>query len=81
VQMREQAHLIQREVGKLLTDIERLDDRVDNLGKHFAMAEKDIREIRVSADKVTKRAGEIREVELNEGKPELPAIVAENRLI
>ncbi len=45
------------------------------------MAEKDIREIRVSADKVTKRAGEIREVELNEGKPELPAIVAENRLI
>lgn len=81
VQMREQAHLIQREVGKLLVDIARLDDRVDNLQKHFQQADKDIREIRISADKVTKRAGDIREVELNEGKPELPAIVAENRLI
>jgi len=81
VQMREQAGLIQREVGKLLVDIERLDDRVENLGKHFSMAEKDIREIRISADKVTKRAGEIREVELGEGKPEMPAIAAENRLI
>lgn len=81
VQMREQAHLIQREVGKLLVDIERLDDRVENLQKHFTMAEKDIREIRISADKVSKRAGEIREVELGENKPELPAIAAENRLI
>ncbi len=81
VQMREQAHLIQREVGKLLEDVVRLDDRVAKLQTHFSQTEEDIRKIRITTEKVTSRAGRIKEVELGENKPELPAIAAENRLI
>src|SRR5690606_22014094 len=37
-QMRAQAHIIQKEIGVLLKDIERLDVRVNNLSKHFTQA-------------------------------------------
>ncbi len=72
VQMREQAGLIQVEVGKLLEDVRRLDERVDKLQTHFGQAEKDVRDIRTSADKVIGRAERIKEVEL--GTPELGAL-------
>jgi DNA recombination protein RmuC len=65
-QMREQAGLILGEVGKMAEDVNRLDNRVDNLQKHFGLAEKDLREIRISADKVSKRAARIEEMELEE---------------
>jgi DNA recombination protein RmuC len=65
-QMREQAGLILAEVGKMAEDVNRLDNRVDNLQKHFGMAEKDLREIRISAEKVSKRAARIEEMELEE---------------
>ena len=65
-QMREQAGLILGEVGKMAQDVARLDSRVDNLQKHFGLAEKDLREIRISADKVSKRAGRIEEMDLDE---------------
>ncbi|MCC7050076.1 MAG: DNA recombination protein RmuC [Alphaproteobacteria bacterium] len=74
VQMREQASVIQVEVHKLLVDVERLDDRVDNLQKHFAQADKDIREIRISTDKVTGRAGRIKEIELGENRAAVGAL-------
>jgi len=70
VEMREQAHLIQIEVGKMIEDVSRLNDRVGNLGKHFGQAEKDIREITTSADKIVRRAEAITEVQLEE--PESP---------
>jgi len=73
VQMREQAGLIQIEVGKLLEDVRRLDERVDKLQTHFGQAEKDVRDIRTSADKVIGRAERIKEVELG-GTPELGAL-------
>lgn len=75
-QMREQAGLILAEVGKMAQDVSRLDGRVDNLQKHFGLAEKDLREIRISAEKVSKRAGRIEEMELDE--PETPDEVIEN---
>jgi DNA recombination protein RmuC len=65
-QMREQAGLILAEVGKMAVDVSRLDSRVDNLQKHFGLAEKDLREIRISAEKVSKRAGRIEEMDLDE---------------
>ena len=52
--MREQAHVIQVEVVKMLEDVVRLDKRVDNLQGHFDLAAKDIREICTSTDKITK---------------------------
>jgi len=69
-QMREQAGLILDEVGRMAKDVDRLSQRVDNLDKHFGLAEKDLREIRVSAGKVARRAERIEEMELDE--PEAP---------
>ena len=74
VQMREQAGVIQVEVQNLLADVGRLDKRVDNLQSHFDLAQKDIREIRTSTDKITRKAGKIEEVQLGgeTGADELP---------
>jgi DNA recombination protein RmuC len=65
-QMREQAHLIQAEVDKLMNDVSRLDTRVSNLGKHFGQAQEDIRQIGISTDKITKRGERIAELEIGE---------------
>ncbi|MEK9645966.1 MAG: DNA recombination protein RmuC, partial [Alphaproteobacteria bacterium] len=65
--MREQAGVIQKEVHQMLEDVGRLDKRVDNLQKHFELAEKDIREIRTSTDKITRKGEKIEEIELGEG--------------
>ena len=66
-QMREQADIIQKQVGLLLQDVQRLATRVGNLGKHFSQAETDIKEITTSADRITKRGERIQELELGEG--------------
>ena len=68
VRMREQAHLIQKEIGTLLEDITRLDKRVNNLEGHFNLAVKDIREIQTSSGKISKRGERILEMELEEGE-------------
>ena len=54
--MREQAGAIRRELGELYKDIDRLGQRVENLDRHFAQAQKDVGEIRISADKAGRRA-------------------------
>lgn len=64
-QMREQAHIIQKEVGLLAEDVVRLDDRVEKLQKHFDLATDDIRQIRTSTDKVKKRSDRIIEADLD----------------
>lgn len=66
VQMREQAGLIQREVETMLKDVERLDDRVAKLQRHFEQASEDVRQVRISTEKVTARGEKIRAVELEE---------------
>ena len=62
--MREQAHLIQAEVVKLMQDVSRLDDRVRKLQGHFLQANKDIDLILTSTDKVVKRGAKIEALEL-----------------
>lgn len=54
--MREQAGAIRRELALLSADMERLLARVDNLGRHFGQAARDVEEIRLSADKAGRRA-------------------------
>jgi DNA recombination protein RmuC len=71
-QMREQAHVIQGEVSKLLADVERLDDRVRKLQTHFAQANGDIDNILTSTKKITGRAGKIDAMDFSEG--ERPAV-------
>jgi DNA recombination protein RmuC len=72
--MREQASLIQREVGLLLQDTRRLEDRVRALQKHFEQSEGDVRDIVVSTEKIVKRAGSIESVDLT--PPETPQLSA-----
>jgi len=67
--MREQANLIQKEVGVLLGDVKRLGERVVNLQRHFNQAEGDIKDIATSTEKIVKRAGAIEAVELGSGEP------------
>ncbi|MGX1498636.1 DNA recombination protein RmuC [Labrenzia sp. MBR-25] len=64
--MREQAHLIQAEVGHLIADVSRLNDRVGKLQAHFAQANKDIDQILISSDKISKRSRRIEDLELGE---------------
>jgi DNA recombination protein RmuC len=74
--MREQAHLIQGEVIRMMEDVNRLDDRVRKLQSHFALTQKDIEQILTSTDKVTRRGQKIEafefggERELEDGRPE-----------
>jgi len=68
--MREQAGVIQTEVQRMLEDVGRLDKRVGNLQRHFGQAEEDLREIRISADKVTKRGERIDELQFDDEGPE-----------
>ncbi|WP_425364942.1 DNA recombination protein RmuC [Georhizobium profundi] len=62
--MREQAHLIQGEVAKLMMDLTRLDQRVRNLQTHFGQTQKDIDQIVTSTDKLAKRGARIEALEL-----------------
>ena len=64
VRMREQAHVIQKEVAILGEDVARLDGRVENLHKHFTLAEKDLGEIQTSARKITSRVDKIEKIEM-----------------
>jgi DNA recombination protein RmuC len=64
--MRDAADKIHAEVGHLMADIERLHDRVLSLQKHFGQTGEDLRQILISAEKIEKRAGRIREVEFDE---------------
>lgn len=66
--MREQAHLIQGEVIRLMEDVGRVDERVRKLQTHFGQASKDIDEILVSTSKVTKRGQKIEALEFGAGQ-------------
>ncbi len=66
VRMREQAGLIQVEIGVMLKDVERLMDRVRKLEAHFDLADRDIKDIRISANKISSRGTKIEELDLDE---------------
>jgi DNA recombination protein RmuC len=64
VRMREQAHIIQKKVGELGLDVNRLGDRVDKLQKHFGQVVEDVRQVAISSDKIAQKAAAIRDVEI-----------------
>jgi len=68
--MREQAHMIQGEVIRLMEDVSRLDDRVRKLQNHFNLTQKDVELILTSTDKVTKRGRRIEALEFGEAQHE-----------
>ena len=62
--MREQTARIQKEIGMLVGDVTRLDKRVDNLGKHFDLAQKDVQEIKTSTGKISNRGRRIEDYDV-----------------
>lgn len=64
--MREQAHLIQGEVVKLLADVFRMKERMGSLHKHFSQANGDLEQLNISADKISNRAVKIENMDLTE---------------
>jgi len=73
--MRDQAHAIHAEVGKLLNDVRLLAERTAKLEGHFRQAQEDVGMIATSAEKVTRRAARIDAMEFGEeeaGKLDAP---------
>ena len=64
--MREQAHLVQSEVVKILDDVRRLGERVNKLTSHFAQAQTDIQQISTSTEAIIRKGGRIAAMELED---------------
>lgn len=64
--MREQAHLIQGEVARLMEDLGRLDERVRKLQTHFGQATRDVEMIVTSTEKLGKRGERIEALEFGD---------------
>jgi DNA recombination protein RmuC len=72
--LRAEAHAIRRELGLLHKDAERLAARVSSLDRHFGQAQKDIEEIKISAERTQGRARRLEAIDFAEE----PAVEAED---
>ncbi len=63
-QMREQAHLLQEHIGKMMEDVQRLDDRVRKLGTHFSQTQADVDLVLKSTERIVARGEKIADIEL-----------------
>ena len=77
VRMREQAGLIQKEVGALLRDVSLLRERADKLQSHFNQASTDVSGILTSSDRIARNAARIEDVRLEEETESDAAAVAD----
>jgi DNA recombination protein RmuC len=71
VRMREQAHVIQKEVAALLDDMRRLSERTRKLQSHFEQARGDVEDILVSTGKLARRGERIEALEFEEPQQRL----------
>jgi DNA recombination protein RmuC len=61
---RRMAHVIKDELGKLAKDFARFDERMKKLAAHIEQANRDVNEVRISSDKISRRFQQIERVEL-----------------
>ena len=66
IKIKRVATKIKRELDLLLTDLSRLNDRTENLQKHFAQTTSDIEQIQTSVSKITPRAEKLRDMDFGE---------------
>jgi DNA recombination protein RmuC len=66
VQMREQVHIIQHELGKLSGDFKRFDERMKKLSEHIRQANKDVDDVQISSRKISEQFAKIEAVEMVE---------------
>ncbi len=62
---RRMAHVIKDELSKLAKDFARFDERMKKLATHIEQANKDVSEVRISSDKISRRFLQIERVELD----------------
>ena len=78
VQMREQAGAIQKEVGLLVADVRRLDERVGKLQRHFEQTGEDFRQVRLSTEGIVRHGQRIEAIQIE--APDKPEAVDQGRL-
>jgi DNA recombination protein RmuC len=61
--VRDQVHLIQKEVQLLVDDVGRLRTRVTKLDTHFRQAQEDVAAITISTEKITRRGDKIDQID------------------
>jgi DNA recombination protein RmuC len=66
IKIKRVATQIKRELELLLTDLSRLNDRSENLSRHFAQTVGDIEQIKTSVGKITPRAEKLRDMNFGE---------------
>lgn len=59
------AHVIKDELAKLAKDFTRFDERMKKLATHIEQANRDVSEVRISSDRISKRFAQIERVELD----------------
>ena len=69
--LKEHADKIRIELEHLQRDSKRLEDRADNLHKHFNLAAKDLEEIKISSSKISRRSSKFEQMEFDEIKNEV----------
>ncbi|MBZ0069631.1 MAG: DNA recombination protein RmuC [Thiobacillus sp.] len=70
---RRMAHVIKDELSKLAKDFARFDERMKKLASHIEQANKDVSEVRISSDKISRRFLQIERVELDHPEAADPA--------
>ncbi len=75
VETRKQVHIIKEELGKLGQEFSRFDKRMKNLADHIRQAQKDVDEVHVTSQKISRRFAQIERVQLDEsGVPVLEVL-------
>ena len=69
--LKEHADKIRIELEHLQKDSKRLEDRANNLHKHFNLAARDLEEIKISSSKIARRSGKFEQIEFDEMKKEV----------
>lgn len=66
IKIKRVAAQIKKELDLLLTDLTRLGDRAENLGRHFAQTNADIEQLQTSVRKIAPRAEKLRDMDFGE---------------
>ena len=66
VRLREQAGQIRAELQALLDNMRRLEERVQSLDRHFIQAGEDVRQIKISTEKVVRSAERLDQAQLDD---------------
>ena len=67
-EMYEQSSIVQKEVGELYKDVSRLAERITNIDNRHSQISEDFRQVRISMEKVQKRALRIQNLDLEQKK-------------